>query len=96
MPTLQRGEIPHYDEVLVRTIRAFATYCTQDFEAALVEYRVCLAAIRLLHHDGKIDMSDASDRIMSYVNISMATHNYQNDDPAQNSRWGQQAISDKR
>lgn len=68
LPTLQRGEIPHYDEVLVRTIRAFATYCTRDFEAALVEYRVCLAAIRLLHSDGKIDMSDANDKIMCYVN----------------------------
>lgn len=68
LPTLQRGEIPHYDEVLVRTVRACATFCRGDIKAALVEYRVCLAAIRLLHSDGKIDMNDACDKIMDYVN----------------------------
>ncbi|KAK1737532.1 hypothetical protein QTG54_011818 [Skeletonema marinoi] len=69
LPTLQRGEVPHYDEVLVRTIRALATYCMKDFEAALMEYRVCIAAIRLLHHEGRIDMSDATDKLMNTVNL---------------------------
>eukprot|EP00984_Skeletonema_dohrnii_P026605 scaffold15955_cov78-Skeletonema_dohrnii-CCMP3373.AAC.2 len=69
LPTLQRGEVPHYDEVLVRTIRALATYCMKDFEAALMEYRVCIAAIRLLHHEGRIDMSDATEKLMNRVNL---------------------------
>jgi len=69
LPTLQRGEVPHYDEVIVRTSRALATYCMKDFEAALVEYRVCIAAIRLLHHEGRIDISDANEKLMNRVNL---------------------------
>jgi hypothetical protein len=69
LPTLQRGEIPHYDEVYVRTVRALAKLNMRDYEAALVEYRVCFAAIRLLHHKGRLDMSDPNDKLMGTVNI---------------------------
>mmetsp|Transcript_18391 Transcript_18391/g.27750 ORF Transcript_18391/g.27750 Transcript_18391/m.27750 type:complete len:481 (+) Transcript_18391:70-1512(+) len=69
LPALQRGEVPHYDEVLVRTVRALAKYCMNDFEAALMEYRVCLASIRLLHFEGRIDMSDATEKLMNRVNL---------------------------
>ena len=69
LPVLQRGEVPHYDEVLVRTIRASTKFYMNDFESALMECRVCLASIRLLHHEGRIDMSDATDTLMDRVNV---------------------------
>lgn len=69
LPKLQHGEIPHYDEMKARVLRALAIYLMKDYEAALTEYRVCLAAIRLLDHAGRVDMSDPNDSLMRLVNV---------------------------
>lgn len=69
LPTLQRGEIPHYDELCARVLRALTMSIMSDYEAALVEYKVCLAAIRLLHHAGRLDMNDPNVPLMDDVNL---------------------------
>lgn len=69
LPTLQKGEIPHYEEVYVRTARALAYFEMMNYEATLVEYRVIFAAIRLLHHEGRLDMSDPNNKLMGMVNV---------------------------
>ena len=69
LPPLRMNDIPHYDELFARNMRALATALMGDYESALVEYRVCLASVRLLHHAGRLDMSNPKDMIMKNVNI---------------------------
>jgi len=58
IPPLREGEMPHESEVLARVFRARALQNLGDISGALAEYRVCLAAIRLLDYHGKLDMND--------------------------------------
>uniref|UniRef100_A0A7S2KH06 Uncharacterized protein n=1 Tax=Skeletonema marinoi TaxID=267567 RepID=A0A7S2KH06_9STRA len=59
IPPLREGEMPHHEsEVLARVFRARAVQNLGDISGALAEYRVCLAAIRLLDYHGKVDMND--------------------------------------
>ena len=60
IPPLRGGEIPHENEVMARIFRAMALQNLGDISGALAEYRVCLAAIRLLDYHGKVDMNDSS------------------------------------
>lgn len=69
LPQLQEGELPHHDELRVRTMRALSYLCMKDYKAALLEYRVCLAAVRLLDHSGRLDMSNPNDSLVSKVNM---------------------------
>ena len=69
LPKLQEGETPHKCEMFARTLRASAHYCMKDYEVALVEYRVVLAAIRLLDHAGRLDISNPNDPLVKIVNI---------------------------
>jgi len=54
LPQLQRNEIPHYEELLARALRALAQLNMKYYEAALLEYRVVFASIRLLDDSGRI------------------------------------------
>ena len=69
LPRLQRNEIPHYEELLARAFRALAKLNMKDYEAALLEYRVVFASIRLLDDAGRINMSDPKNSLMNMVNI---------------------------
>lgn len=52
IPTLRAGERPHESEVMARVFRAKALHKKLgDISGAIAEYRVCLAAIRLLDYD---------------------------------------------
>ncbi len=59
IPPLRVGEMPHECEVLARVFRAKALEKMGDIHGAIAEYRICLAAIRLLDHHGKVDMNDS-------------------------------------
>ena len=50
--------MPHQSEVMARIFRAKALKFMGDIPGAVAEYRICLAAIRLLDHHGKVDMND--------------------------------------
>ena len=55
IPPLRAGEMPHENEVMARVFRAKALQKLGDVSGAIAEYRVCLAAIRLLdYHGGKL------------------------------------------
>ena len=58
IPPLREGEMPHQCEVLARVFRAKALEEMGGVSSAIAEYRICLAAIRLLDHHGKVDMND--------------------------------------
>ena len=68
IPPLKKGDMPNKWEVMMRVYRAYAKYDLGDYEAALNENRMCLAAIRLLAFHGKVDMSDSNDILMSKAN----------------------------
>ncbi len=59
IPPLRVGEMPHECEVMARVFRAKALKKLGDIPGAIAEYRICLAAIRLLDHHGKVDMNDS-------------------------------------
>ena len=59
IPPLRLGEMPHECEVMARVFRANALKKLGDIPGAIAEYRICLAAIRLLDHHGKVDMNDS-------------------------------------
>jgi len=65
IPPLREGEMPHESEVLARVFRARAVQNLGDISGALAEYRVCLAAIRLLDYHGKVDMNKSKDILIS-------------------------------
>ena len=65
IPPLREGEIPHENEVMARIFRARALQNLGDISGALAEYRVCLAAIRLLDYHGKVDMNDSKHLLIS-------------------------------
>ena len=69
LPQLQRNEIPHFEELHARIMRATAMLCMKDYKSTLLEYRVVLASIRLLDDAGRINMSDPNNSIMEKVNI---------------------------
>ena len=68
IPPLRKGEIPHKWEVMTRIYRAHAKYDLKDYQGALNENRICLAAIRLLAFQGKVDMGDSNDILVRKTN----------------------------
>ena len=69
LPPLKRGELPHKMEVLARLHRYFALVEMNEDEMALSECRAILAAIRLLHHEGRLDMYDSKDILMRKTDV---------------------------
>ena len=69
LPPLQRGELPRKDEVLARLYIYFGLVEMGEEERAFSECRIILAAIRLLHHNGKLDMYDSKDILMSKTDV---------------------------
>ena len=69
LPKLREGEIPHREELYTRIERAEAMLFMKDYDAALVEFRVVVAGIRLLDHAGIIDMGNSNDDLVKRVNI---------------------------
>ena len=65
IPPLREGDIPHENEIMARIFRARALQNLGDISGALAEYRVCLAAIRLLDYHGKVDMNNSKDILIS-------------------------------
>ena len=65
IPPLRAGEMPHENEVMARAFRAKALQKLGDISGAIAEYRVCLAAIRLLDYHGKVDMEQSNHMLIS-------------------------------
>ena len=65
IPPLRAGEMPHENEVMARVFRAKALQKLGDVSGAIAEYRVCLAAIRLLDYHGKVDMNRSNHILIS-------------------------------
>ena len=68
IPPLRKGDMPHKWEVMTRIYRARAKYDLKDYQGALNETRICLAAVRLLAFRGKIDMGDSNDILVQKTN----------------------------
>jgi len=69
LPPLKKGELPHKPEVLGRLFRYFALVAMAEDELAYSECRAILAAIRLLHHEGRLDMYDSNDILMRKTDV---------------------------
>ena len=69
LPPLQIGELPHQHEVLVRLYRYMALEKLGYDEQSLAECRMLIAAIRLLHHEGRVDMNDPGDILISKSDV---------------------------
>ena len=68
LPPLRKGDMPHKWEVMTRIYRAYAKYDLKDYQGALNENRICLAAVRLLAFQGKVDMEDSNDILVRKTN----------------------------
>lgn len=68
LPPLRKGEMPHKNEILARIWRPIALKELGDLSGALSELRICLAAVRLLDHHGKVDLNDADDILIRKTN----------------------------
>lgn len=73
LPPLKKGEMPDSNKVLARVYRAIAFEKLGDTDHALLEFRIRLAAIRLLDHSGKVDMSDETNILIEKTLISLTS-----------------------